>query len=96
MLFRSVVVGEEDALARDGLFARRVNWLADAPFGEPVEVKVRHRNDPTRAVLHRVGAGAGSDGEVEVRFAEPKKSIAPGQAAVFYRGEQVLGGGWIA
>lgn len=86
-----VVVGEEEALARDGLTARRVNWLCEAPFGEPVEVKVRHRNEPSRAVLVQ-----GADGAVEVRFAEPKKSIAPGQAAVFYRGEQVLGGGWIA
>jgi tRNA-specific 2-thiouridylase len=86
-----VVVGDESELERDSLRAERVNWLADAAYGEDVEVKVRHRNDPTPARLEAL-----DDGSVEVRFATPKKAIAPGQAAVFYRGDHVLGGGWIA
>lgn len=90
-----VVVGEEAALARDRLRAQRVNWLAPAPWDRPITVKVRHRNEPSPAIVRKVDAGP--DGEnVEVVFDEPKKAIAPGQAAVFYDGDTILGGGWIA
>ena len=87
-----VVVGEEPALAREALIASRVNWLGEPRFGTPVTVKIRHKNEPSAAVVEPVGGRAGT---VRVRFAEPKKAVAPGQAAVFYDGDQVLGGGWI-
>lgn len=88
-----VVVGEEDRLERTRLRATRVNWLAAPADGARVEVKVRHRNEPGAARIFRV---AREDSEaVDVVFDAPKKAIAPGQAAVFYDGEQVLGGGWI-
>lgn len=86
-----VVVGEEAALLRDSLRAERVNWLCEPRFGTRVQVKVRHRNEPGAAVLEPI---EGTDA-VHVRFEEPRKAIAPGQAAVFYDGETVLGGGWI-
>ncbi|HVO30380.1 MAG TPA: tRNA 2-thiouridine(34) synthase MnmA, partial [bacterium] len=87
-----VVVGEEEALARERLRATRVNWLAEAGEGARVTVKVRHRNEPSAARIFR----AEGERAVDVVFDEPKKAIAPGQAAVFYDGDQVLGGGWIA
>ncbi len=86
-----IVVGAEEELLRDRLRAERVNWLGPRPGdGAQVDVKVRHQNEPTRARIVHV------DGAVEVRFDTPKKAISPGQAAVFYDGDRVLGGGWIA
>jgi len=87
-----VVVGEEDRLAQEFLTASRVNWLGSPRFGAPVRVKIRHKNEPSGAVLEPVD---GDPARVRVRFDEPKKAIAPGQAAVFYDGDHVLGGGWI-
>lgn len=85
-----VVAGEEDRLLRESLVASRVNWLGEARLGARVTVKVRHKNEASAATLEAL------DGErVRVRFDEPKKAIAPGQAAVFYDGDTVLGGGWI-
>ena len=59
---------------------------------EPIEatVKIRYRHEPAAALIEPTGsAGA------RVRFREPQRAITPGQSAVFYSGEQVLGGGWI-
>lgn len=91
----TVVVGDEDELALDGIGVDRVNWIAMdglAP-GESVRatVKVRYRHDGAAATLT-----GRPDGGVEVRFDEAIKAAAPGQCAVFYQGDEVLGGGWIA
>jgi len=53
-------------------------------------VKIRHRHDPAAATLEPIGATSAS-----VKFDEPQRAITPGQAAVFYSGDVVLGGGWI-
>jgi tRNA-specific 2-thiouridylase len=53
-------------------------------------VKIRHRHDPAWATLRATGAD-----EVEVRFDEPVRAVTPGQAAVFYLENEVVGGGWI-
>jgi tRNA-specific 2-thiouridylase len=55
-----------------------------------VSVKIRHRHEPALAVLERV-----SDDEVLVTFDDPQRAITPGQAAVFYDDDIVVGGGWI-
>ena len=86
-----VVVGRaEDALQRH-LRVRDINWLAPAPAG-PVaaEVQVRSRHRPQRATVT-----PDHDGGARVEFEEPVLAPAPGQAAVFYGGERLLGGGWI-
>lgn len=88
---RRVVVGRREELRASSFTAGRVNWL-EPPLREEAaaEVQVRYRSRPapcTLAPLREHG--------VEVRPDEPLPSVAPGQAAVFYRGEQVLGGGWI-
>jgi tRNA-specific 2-thiouridylase len=90
---RTVVVGDEADLASDALVARDVNWLSIAPPGSPVRaaVKIRYRHQDAPATLSPLGGD-----RVEVRFDAPQRAVTPGQAAVFYDGERVLGGGWIA
>ena len=55
-----------------------------------VTVKIRHQHQPAPAMIEAVGAD-----EVRVTFDEPQRAITPGQAAVFYDGDVVVGGGWI-
>jgi tRNA-specific 2-thiouridylase len=55
-----------------------------------VRVKIRHRHEPASATLRNVGPN-----EVEAVFDEPQRAVTPGQAAVFYDGDEVVGGGWI-
>ena len=87
----AVVVGEERELYAPGLRGERLHWIGPPPAG-PVEATVRIRSrHPGVAALVRPRPG----GEVEVDFAEPQRGVAPGQAAVFYRGSRVLGGCWI-
>jgi tRNA-specific 2-thiouridylase len=90
---RQVVVGNQDELYSRTLRARRVNLLAVEDLREPmrVQVKIRHRHEGAPAVLEM-----SSHDEVLVTFDEPQRAITPGQAAVFYDGDVVLGGGWIA
>lgn len=86
-----VVVGMPEELARSELVAQQANWLIDPPT-EPLacEVKIRYRSRPIPATVEPL-----PDGRFGVRFAEPCRAIAPGQAAVCYDGDRVLGGGWI-
>jgi len=89
-----VIVGRTDDLQRPSLVARDVNWLSiDAPH-EPrrAQVKIRNKHAAANATLMPPDA----DGHVAVRFDEPQRAVTPGQAAVFYDGDLVLGGGWIA
>ena len=88
---KRVVVGEKEELSCDGLIARSVNWIE--AFGEAeleAEVQVRYRAPAIPCVVR-----VNSDGTCEARFHEAFPAVTPGQAAVFYRGDQVLGGGWI-
>jgi tRNA-uridine 2-sulfurtransferase len=89
---KRVTVGEEPELMRDSLRARRLNWISIAGLSGEMraQVKIRHRHDPAWATLQRTG-----DDEVEVIFDEPVRAVTPGQAAVFYAADEVVGGGWI-
>jgi tRNA-specific 2-thiouridylase len=88
-----VVVGRNDDLLRHSLAAGDVNWVSIAAPAEPLraEVKIRNKHTPAPATLVARGGGH----RAEVRFDEPQRAVTPGQAAVFYRGDLVLGGGWI-
>ena len=90
---KQVVVGGEEHLYSRALRARRVNLIAVDDLREPmrVSVKIRHRHEPASAMIERVG-----DDEILVTFEAPQRAITPGQAAVFYDGDMVVGGGWIA
>jgi tRNA-specific 2-thiouridylase len=87
-----IVVGYEGELASDGFTAAGVNWIALANPAEPVqaEVRVRYRHTPASATITPL-----ANHRVRVKFAEPQRAITPGQATVFYRGDEVVGGGWI-
>jgi tRNA-specific 2-thiouridylase len=89
---RQVVVGRDEELYSRTLRARRVNLISTAELREPrrVAVKIRHRHQPAAAIIE----SAGPD-EVQVSFDEPQRALTPGQAAVFYDGDIVVGGGWI-
>ncbi len=89
---RQVVVGNQEDLYSRTLRARRVNLVAVDDLREPmrVRVKIRHRHEGATAVLDKSGVD-----EVLVTFDEPQRAITPGQAAVFYDGDVVVGGGWI-
>lgn len=88
-----VVVGSGDELLRREMTVARPNWIAIAELTEPlrVSVKIRSRHGEAAAVI-----APGQDGTVQVTFDEPQRAVTPGQAAVFYDGEIVVGGGWIA
>jgi tRNA-uridine 2-sulfurtransferase len=82
---RRVVVGPRAALAVAAARIEGVNWLGEGAEG-PMTVKVRSLAKPVPAML---------SGD-RVVFAAPEYGVAPGQAAVLYSGDRVLGGGWIA
>jgi tRNA-specific 2-thiouridylase len=89
----AVEVGSDEQLMSRELTAERLNWVSIAkPEGEiRVAIKIRHRHEPAAATLRVVG-----EDRVEAIFDEPQRAITPGQAAVFYQGDEVAGGGWIA
>lgn len=89
---RRVVIGPGDELLRATAQIHQVNWISIAPPADPVraEVRIRHKHPGAPATLTPIGAD-----RVEVRFDEPQRAVTPGQGAVFYSGDLVLGGGWI-
>jgi tRNA-uridine 2-sulfurtransferase len=89
---RQVVVGRDEELYSRTLVARRVNLISTAELDQPlrVAVKIRHKHQPAPAMIE----SAGPD-EFRVTFDDPQRALTPGQAAVFYDGDTVIGGGWI-
>jgi tRNA-specific 2-thiouridylase len=87
-----VVVGADEELMSRELRANRLNWIAVAGVeGEMrVKIKIRHRHEPAWATLRMSG-----EDEVVATFDEPQRAITPGQSAVFYDSDDVVGGGWI-
>jgi tRNA-specific 2-thiouridylase len=88
-----LVVGLEEELYRRRCMVRDVNWIRPVARGEAVEARVKIRNKHV-AALARVEVRETEQACVE--FLEPQRAVAPGQAAVFYEGDEVLGGGWIS
>ena len=87
-----VTVGADAELATRTLRARRLNWIGIATLTAPMRVraKIRHRHEPAWATLSPAGAD-----ECVATFDEPQRAVTPGQSAVFYDGDEVVGGGWI-
>jgi tRNA-specific 2-thiouridylase len=90
---RKVVVGPREALARRSFEVERLNWIAMAGLDSPVdvEVKIRYQFQPATATVSPM-----KEGRARVEMTAPQFAVTPGQAAVFYRGDVVLGGGWIS
>ena len=87
-----VTVGADAELATRHLRARRLNWISIPSLTGPMRVcaKIRHRHEPAWATLEPAGAD-----EAIATFDEPQRAVTPGQSAVFYEGDEVVGGGWI-
>lgn len=88
----TLVVGPSSETFGGRFTAEAVSWASDRPTGPiAASVRIRHRHPPAKAKITPLGPG-----EVEVEFEEPQRAVTPGQAAVFYRGDEVLGGGTIS
>jgi len=87
-----VIVGPREALAIRSLRLKEVNWIGpEVPAeGLPVSARVRSTRPPVPATVWLTADGA------RVVFQDGEEGVAPGQACVFYDGDRVLGGGWIA
>lgn len=87
-----VVIGHQEELLSEEFTAAGVNWIAfDNPATEVrAEVRVRYRHQPAQATITPL-----ENNRARVRFNEPQRAITPGQATVFYHGDEVVGGGWI-
>jgi tRNA-specific 2-thiouridylase len=87
-----VTVGADEELMSRDLRANRLNWISIPELAEDIRVtiKIRHRHTPAAATLSRA-----DDNTVTAIFDEPQRAITPGQAAVFYQQDEVVGGGWI-
>jgi tRNA-uridine 2-sulfurtransferase len=89
---RQVIVGKDEDLYSRALITSRVNLISCTEINEPVRVtvKIRHKHQPASAMIESAGPA-----EVRVTFDEPQRALTPGQAAVFYDGDLIVGGGWI-
>jgi len=89
---KQVIVGGDEHLYSRTLRAKRVNLISVEDLNEPIRVtvKIRHRHEPAPATIERA-----AEDEILITFDEPQRAITPGQAAVFYDGDVVVGGGWI-
>ena len=88
----AIIVGREEDVYRDELIAGEVNYIGGERLTEPIEVtaKIRYRAKEAEAIVTPE-----REDRVQVRFRQPQRAITPGQAVVFYRGDEVIGGGTI-
>lgn len=87
----TVVVGDKDDVLAKSCLVEDVNWIAIEGINKPIEadVKIRYLHKPAKAKI------SGHDRLIKIEFDNPQPAITPGQAAVFYSDDAVLGGGWI-
>jgi tRNA-specific 2-thiouridylase len=90
---RQVVVGNQEDLYSKTMRVKKINLISVTELSEPmrVQVKIRHRHEPASAQIEASGPD-----EMMITFDQPQRAVTPGQAAVFYDGDVVVGGGWIA
>jgi len=87
----TLVVGTRDELQSNGLIATDARWFRRPTVNEQVQVRCRNRSTPAQAVV----VASDEAGSFTLRFGSPQTAVTPGQAAVLYVGDEVLGGGWI-
>jgi tRNA-specific 2-thiouridylase len=87
-----VVVGDDDALRTTSFEVNEVNWVSVEQPSGPIRatVKIRHKHEPAPATVEAL-----DDARARIIFDTPQRAITPGQGAVFYDGDRVLGGAWI-
>ncbi len=88
----NVTIGSKEALKKSAFDVRELRWVnAPVQVGDRLLTQIRSRFYPSQAVIEEV-----AEETVRVKFEVPQESISPGQAAVFYKDNQVIGGGWIS
>lgn len=87
---QTVWVGSEKDLYKTDLIVRDPHWLTAVQSGEEIKVKIRLQHQSAKARIEKI-----NEHDYKIEFVEPQRAITPGQAAVFYRDQQLLGGGWI-
>ena len=87
----SVVLGEAEDLLVSEFEIAHAMWHHESSEPFEVNVKIRYAHAGADATVY-----PGTDGEARIRLHTPQRAVTPGQAAVCYRGDEVLGGGWIA
>jgi tRNA-specific 2-thiouridylase len=87
-----LVIGSKSELATTECLVAQINWIGVDPPEKPISVhtRIRYRHQEADSTLTPLESNS-----ARVLFSEPQYAITPGQAAVFYQGERVLGGGWI-
>jgi tRNA-specific 2-thiouridylase len=87
-----VVVGDDESLRTTSFEVNDVNWVSIATLVSPIraQVKIRHKHEPAPATVEPLGVTS-----ARITFDAPQRAITPGQGAVFYDGDRVLGGAWI-
>lgn len=85
-----VWVGEEKYLFKESARAHKFNWLSELKDDDRVKVKIRYQHHGAWARIRRL-----ENEEAEIVFEEPQRAVTPGQAAVVYRDNHLVGGGWI-
>jgi tRNA-specific 2-thiouridylase len=87
-----VIVGDDDDLRKSEFEVEMVNWISIAEPAPPIRahVKIRHKHEAAPATVEAL-----PENRARIVFDSPQRAVTPGQAAVFYDGEVVLGGGWI-
>ncbi|MFH1654100.1 MAG: tRNA 2-thiouridine(34) synthase MnmA [Pseudomonadota bacterium] len=85
-----IVIGDEKDLMSSSMVVEKLNWLEIPDFDKKYLVKIRYNH---KGVISKLEA---SGDKIKVKFDLPQKAVTPGQAAVFYDGDVVVGGGWIA
>ena len=88
----TITLGEREQLLAHGLTAGQTNWLIDPPVDapRPCTVKIRYNSEPVPAMVLATGPDT-----LAIEFDTPQPAVSPGQAAVCYDGDVLIGGGWI-
>lgn len=86
---KTVWVGEEKYLFKNSAEIKDINWLTDVSENDRLRIKVRYQHGGAHGRVIKTSEG------FKIEFEEPQRAITPGQAAVFYRDNQLVGGGWI-
>jgi len=86
-----IVLGEEKELYSQKITSRKLSWVAGEPPPEPITItaKIRYKSRAAEAILFPKGDSA------DICFSQPQRAVTPGQAIVFYKSDEVLGGGTI-
>jgi len=86
-----IVLGEEKEVYSRKVTAQKLNWIADEIFSGPLSItaKIRYRSKEAKVILFPKGDSA------NIWFSQPQRAVAQGQTIVFYKGDEVLGGGTI-